>query len=101
MAFIDWTDPEEMFGLLVEYVADEASETREATRRAFLLQLKQRLQTLQEDFENLPTVDVIHALRIIRRSTDDEFANDAVVEHLSACIEELERIQRVPDDEEN
>jgi hypothetical protein len=94
MAFIDWTDPEEMVGLLVEYVADEASETREPTRRAFLVRLKQQLQALRDVFQDLSPSEAINELRIIRQSIDDEFEADSVVEHLSACIEELERIHQ-------
>jgi hypothetical protein len=92
MSFIDWSDPGAMFGLLVEYVADELSEAEESTRRVFLSRLRRQLDELQVVFEALPPVEAIDALRAIRRSIDDEFEMDAVVEHLSACVEELERI---------
>jgi hypothetical protein len=92
MSFIDWSDPEEMFGLLVEYVADEQHRAEESARRAFLSRLRRQLEELQERFEARPPVEVLDALRAIRRSMEDEFESDPVVEHLSACVEELERI---------
>ena len=92
MSFIDWSDPEAMFGLLVEYVADEQCEATESTRRAFLSRLRQQLEELQEHFEALPPVEAIDALRAIRRSISGEFETDSVVEHLTACVEELERV---------
>ena len=93
MSFIDWSDPEEMFGLLVEYVADEQSEAEESTRRAFLSRLREQLEELQESFEALAQVEAINSLRTIRRSISEEFETDVVVEHLTACVEELERIR--------
>lgn len=92
MPFIDWSDPEAMFDLLVEYIADEHSEATDSTRRAFLLRLREQLAELQESFGALPPLEAIDALRAIRQSIDREFDTDAVVEHLSACVEELERV---------
>ncbi len=92
MPFIDWSDPEEMFGLLVEYVADEQSQAEEPGRQRFLSRLRQPLEELQQHFEALPLAQAINALRSIRRSIDGEFEDDPVAEHLSACIEELERV---------
>ena len=92
MSFIDWSDPEGMFGLLVEYVADEQREAEEPTRRAFLSRLRGQLEDLQDSFEALPPIEAINALRAIRRSIGKEFETDSVVEHLSACVEELERV---------
>jgi hypothetical protein len=76
-----------LFGLLVEYVSDEQNEAKESTRRAFLSQLRVRLEQLQEGFNALSPVEVIDALRAIRRSIGDEFETDSVVEHLSACVD--------------
>jgi len=81
-----------MFGLLVEYIADEQSEAEESTRRAFLSRLKGQLEELQESFAALTPVEAMNSLRTIRRSISDEFETDVVVEHLTACVEELERI---------
>ena len=93
MSFIDWSDPEEMLGLLVDYVADEHGNAEESTRRAFLSRLREQLEELQESFEALPLAEVITALRTIRGSVSDEFETDLVVEHVSACVEELERVR--------
>ena len=93
MSLIDWSDPEEMFGLLVDYVADEQQDAEESTRRAFLSRLREQLEELQDSFETLSADEAISALRNIRHSIADEFETDPVVEHLSACVEELERVR--------
>jgi hypothetical protein len=92
MSLIDWSDPEEMFGLLVEYVMDEQNEAGDSNRRRFLSGLKRQLLELQELFVKLPPVDAIKALRAIHRSVAIEFENDPVAEHLEACADELQRI---------
>ncbi len=93
MPYIDWSDPDEMFGLLVEFVADERSEAEDdPKRRRFLAKLVSDLMALQERFGALSAAEGIESLRSIRSSIDDEFENDPVVEHLGACVEELERI---------
>ena len=94
MSFVDWSDPEELFGLLVEYVADERSEADDADRRAFLSRLRKQLQDLQPVFETGPLVEATNALRAIHGSIGVEFEADPVVEHLSACVEELERVRQ-------
>ena len=93
MSFIDWSDSEAMFGLLLEYVADEHGEAGEPARRVFLSRLKEQLQALQETFDVSPLDVLIGSLRAIHRSIPNEFQSDPVVEHLGACVEELERIQ--------
>ena len=92
MTFIDWSDPEEMFGLLIEYIADERSETEVLKRRRFLSHLLGSLSDLQEHFGTLAPAKRIESLRQLHRTVDQEFENDPVVEHLEACAEELERI---------
>ena len=93
MPYIDWSDPEVMFGLLVEYVADERGEAQaDPSRRRFLEKLLANLTALQERFGTLPALEGIESLRSIRHAVDGEFENDPVVEHLGACIDELERI---------
>lgn len=81
-----------MFGLLLEYVADECRETGEPTRRAFLLQLTTQLQALLETCDVSTPAAVIGPLRGIFQSIASEFRGDPVVEHLGACVEELERL---------
>jgi hypothetical protein len=92
MSLIDWSDPEDLFGLLVEYVIDERGDTDEPARRAFLSGLRAQLEELQASFQTLPPLETINRLRAIRRWIGGEFEADPVVEHLSACIEELERV---------
>ena len=93
MSFIDWSDPEEMFGLLVEFVSDERNqETQDLARRAFLSQLLVNLSAHLEQFGSLPHVERMRLLRDVQQSIDVEFTGDPVVEHLIACGSELERI---------
>ena len=93
MPFIDWADPEEMFGLLVEFVQDERNdETRDPARRRFLSTLSDDLSAHQEEFSSLSPADRMRRLRSVLQSIDKEFAGDPVVEHLVACGNELERI---------
>jgi hypothetical protein len=92
MSFIDWSDSETMCGLLLEYVADECSEARDAARQRFLSDLRERLDVLRE-IDNGSADDTIDVLRDIHRSIPHEFRSDPVVEHLGACVDELERIR--------
>ena len=92
MSLIDWSDPEEMFGLLVEYVADEQNVAQDAKRRRFLSGLQRQLEHLQASFGELSPLEAINKLRAIHRGVEEEFENDPVVEHVDACVTELERI---------
>jgi hypothetical protein len=92
MSLIDWSDHEEMLGLLLEYVSDEARTSRgDPARSAFL-------ETLLDDLENLAGMEleaveaIAEALDGVRRSQPVEFATDPVLEHLDGSIEELQRI---------
>jgi hypothetical protein len=94
MSSIDWSDPYEMVGLLIEYVADERNASHgDAERAAFL-------RALEIDLENLAlrdydTVDEIAgAILEARDSQPSEFLDDDVMTHVDACIEELHRISR-------
>ena len=98
MSLIDWSDPEEMFGLLLEFVLDERNqETQDVARRAFLSKLLFDLSAHQEGFGSLPNVARMRLLRDVQQSIDVEFAGDPVVEHLIACGNELERIGEAGD----
>ena len=92
MSFIDWSDSDAMFGLLVEYVADAQSAETRPRRRALLSRLRSELESLQDGFEEIPAAEAIAGLRTIRESIDSELESDDVVEHLAHCIEELERV---------
>jgi hypothetical protein len=90
MTLIDWSDPDEMLGLLIEYVADEAVASHEDPERAaFLRHLSRELDALASNTER-----VEQSLREVIDEQPREFANDPVLEHLEACIEELQRIRK-------
>jgi len=94
MTFIDWSDPEDMFSLLIEYVEDEQNETYADRRRYdFLSQLLVKLFELNQHFSSLSGTQKVEHLKKIIAEIDAEFEHDSVVEHLSACVEELERIK--------
>lgn len=94
MTFINWSDSEEIVGLLIEYVADERHTcTRDAARRTFLSRLLSHLSDLEDSFNDLSLDAQIEKLRTVYQSVNSEFADDAVVSHLGACIEELEGIR--------
>ena len=94
MTFIDWSDPEEMFGLLQEYVADAKGELRgDGPRRRFLARLSAELDRIGKRFDSMSRSGLIERLRTLHRRQPGEFADDPVLEHLADCIEELERIE--------
>ncbi len=95
MSFIDWSDPETLFSLLVEYVEDERGECRDdARRREFLGRLVAQLSDLEARAHGLSDEDRSNALREMAAAIDTEFEDDPVVQHLSDCAEELERAGR-------
>ncbi|HUO85502.1 MAG TPA: hypothetical protein VM534_10355 [Thermoanaerobaculia bacterium] len=97
MSLIDWSDPDEMLGLLVDYVADEANRSHaDRERRRFLRALSRDLGELADEASG-SVREVAKALREIRASQPKEFVADPVIEHLDACIEELHRIESVHD----
>ncbi len=91
MAFVDFSDPEDMFDLLVDYVTDERSEAEDPARRRFLSGLLESLGELQDDV-SLPPPQRIAALRSLHQSVDAQFEDDPVVRHLEDCAAELERL---------
>jgi hypothetical protein len=96
MAYIDWSDGDDMFGLLVDYFYDARSDAEDPKRRSFLSGLIRDLEALQERFDALPGVEAVSRLREIHDSVDEEFSEDPVIEHLAACADELERIFTTP-----
>jgi hypothetical protein len=82
MTFIDWSDSEEMIGLLIEYVSDERNESH-GERQRFLSALLTDLQAEQLDLRRLQN---------IYDSIDPDFKNDDVAVHVHDCIEELKRV---------
>jgi hypothetical protein len=93
MNFIDWSDPEEMLGLLTEYVADARNESRaDPDRWAALAALLEDLTSLiRSDSATLD--EEIDGLRRIRGAHSEDLEDDPVLRHVEDCIGELERIQ--------
>lgn len=92
MSLIDWSDPDEMLGLLVEYVTDEAlTEGEDAERADFLRGLSRELEHLAR-FDFAAADQIADAISEIRDGQAREFQNDVVIGHEDACIEELRRI---------
>jgi hypothetical protein len=91
---IDWSDPDEMLGLLCEYVADEKSDAQDDRERMrFLAELSAELAGLARRAPGMPADEVIEQLRAIDALPRDDFADDPVLAHVAACLEELERIR--------
>ena len=89
MSLIDWSDPDEMLGLLIDYVADEAGASGDdGDRAAWLQDLRGELEKIAGD----DTDHLARALREMRNEQPDEFAGDVVLTHIDDCIEELRRI---------
>jgi len=94
MTFINWSDPEEMLGLLCEYVDDEKSDLQNDHERVrFLAELSADLADLADRAPGMSADEVIERLRVMHASRADDFADDPVLMHVEACIEELERIK--------
>jgi hypothetical protein len=94
MTFIDWSDSEGMFGLLMEYVADARNEcTGDPARRKFLGKVLADLNAANQQFDAINPKQAIEVLRNICDSMDPQFKEDEVVIHIADCIEELEQIQ--------
>lgn len=100
MSLIDWSDPDEMLGLLVDYVADERlASHRDSGRAQFLSRLWEELAEIAEqDYESVEQLAL--SLRDVFDSQPGEFAEDPVMGHVEACIEELHRIRTLNQHEE-
>jgi len=93
MSLIDWSDPEEMLGLLAEFVADERLAEQDDRRRArFLGALSAALSAMASRGEGLSAQAMIDRLRDIYDGQPSEFSADPALVHLEDCIQELERI---------
>lgn len=94
MTFINWSDSEEMLGLLCEYVSDQKNDSlNDRIRARFLAELSADLGDLAARAPEMSADDTIERLRVIYASQADDFATDPVLTHVEDCIEELERIQ--------
>ena len=95
MSFIDWSNPEALFSLLMEYVEDERSECRDdARQQQFLDRLIAQLSELETRLHRLSDEERSSALRDMAATIDAEFEDDPVARHLFDCAEELERVAR-------
>ena len=94
MSYIDWSDAEEMSGLLIEFVEDELGKAHgDPMRRRFLEKLDSDLIALQERITTMTRDENIDAFKEVQGAIEDDFENDPVVEHLEAFVEELQRIR--------
>jgi predicted nucleotidyltransferase len=83
-----------MLGLLVEFVEDERAEsTDDVARAAFLAGVLEELCELTARIDEMNEEDSIRKLSRILASANGEFRGDPVLEHVQACIEELDRIR--------
>ncbi len=94
MTFIDWSNPEEMLGLLTEYVADARNDSRaDHERSAALASLLEDLTGLLGQSDSATLDATIDQLRRIQKAHFEDLGNDPVHRHVDDCIEELERIR--------
>ncbi|PWT92369.1 MAG: hypothetical protein C5B54_03635 [Acidobacteria bacterium] len=91
MTFLDWSDTEEVLGLLEEYVRDAKQQCgNDVQRRRFLSQLLSRITKLSEDFPNKSSRKVVKGLRDIYDWIGEEYKSDPVTVHIQDCIQEFE-----------
>lgn len=94
MPHLDYSDPEAMFGLLLDWIADERADSQgDPERQRFLSEVLADLRTIEAEFPELPAAAVIQRLKDIHESVDPEFAGDPALLHLQHLIEELERVE--------
>ena len=94
MTFIDWSDPEEMLGLLTEYVADARSDAEADPARATSLgALLNDLAQLTRQPDEMSLDDAISGLRRIQGTHSHTLEDDPVLRHVEDCIGELVRIR--------
>lgn len=92
MSILDWSDPEEMLGLLIEFLRDELlEETRDRARARFLRTLANDVESLDDRMATSPH-EVRQELRRICDSQRAEFERDPALVHVRDCLAELERI---------
>lgn len=94
MTFIDWSDPEGMFGLLVDFVSTENAECEDdPERQRFLSDLLAQLQTVEAALPQLSAAVAIQELTMTGETVNLEFADDPVMIHLRDCMAALEAIE--------
>jgi hypothetical protein len=89
VTFIDWSDSEGLFDLLLEFIRDEKNASiGDPPRQRFLTELLLKVKATNK----LASTKATMYLRGIRDSIDDEFKDDPAVLHLNHFIDELEPI---------
>lgn len=91
MSILDWSDPDEMLGLLVEYLRDELTGTVGDPRRVRFLRALLAGVDQVVDAGSSPGEAVLR-LGDISAAQPAEFEDDPALRHLRDCVEELERI---------
>ena len=89
MTFIDWSDAEGMFDLLLEFIRDEMSTSLgDGDRQQFLRELIVKVSAAKEG----SATNAIKTLTAIQESIDEEFRTDPVFLHITDFIEELQHL---------
>ena len=79
---------------VTEFVADERQEsTDDPARMHFLTGVLEELGKLTDQTDETDEDESIARCRLILESANGEFRDDPVVEHIQACIEELQGIR--------
>ncbi len=93
MTFIDWSDPEAMLGLLVEWVADERDAAADPARVAFLAQLAAELSALAVRHDDLSLDELVAEMQALHEARAAGISGDPALGHLADCIAEIERVR--------
>jgi hypothetical protein len=94
MTFIDWSDTEEMLGLLAEFIREAKTDCRkDPEREKFLSKLLLDLGAFSGQLEMLTRKQGTDRLRGIYKAIDPEFSDDPVTNHVKDCLEEFERLE--------
>ena len=90
MTFIDWSDSEGMFDLLIEFIRSEMNDSLgDPDRQKFLVDLLTKVSASNDG----TAADAIKKLRAVQSSVDEEFQTDSAVLHITDFINELEHIE--------
>lgn len=92
MSILDWSDPDEMIGLLAEWLRDAgAGEQRDPRRSRFLTGLSAAVEAIAEETD-IPLEERAARLESVADDHASEFEDDEALRHVRDCIEELSRI---------
>jgi hypothetical protein len=89
MTFIDWSDSEGMFDLLLEFIRDEINScVGDNARQKFLESLSVNVTAVRR----IAPGKAISRLRDIHDSVAEEFKDDPAILHISDFIQELYKV---------